>query len=1048
MLELIGGFPGSGKSRLLYSKINETVKGGNSALLIVPEQQLVFAEHRLADILAPNEMMKADALSFRRLANSVFRIYGGLACNYPGKGADILLMQRALVSVLPSLRLYKNVSPSDMRTVKKLIEARKNFSVNGISPAELSDICDGMNNKDRLYDKLYDLSLIMSAYDIILKKSFDDPNDDLTRLCELPQIGGYFSGKYIFIDSFNSFTKQEYNVIALMMRYARGVCIAINYTENDNRASATKTNECVKILKRLALSSGDHELNTIFTDYKKGREDLDTLTKGMFSDRHEKYTAVPENIRLFSASDPIAETDYVFRDILSYIKNGGRFKDCLICSPDIASYSGIISGMGERYGIPVFTSGRYSMNGRSAVRAIRSVIRIAIENFSLDSILEYMKSRFSCLTPDICDIVEDYIMTWGICGRKQWKNEWTCDPAGRGERASGKDMLPFLNEQRQKLYSSLEEITTTISKECSCSEKLVALTSFLMDTKMPEKLEELAMMAEESGDILSASYHRATWQGICDFLDTLYSVFSDVVCDGESFLRYIDTVTESADLGIIPTSSDEVLTGDLLLIRPESPKRVYIIGMSDKHFPSGETGGLFSDDDIERLESYDIKIGDNTEKKLYNDYFSLYCVSCVARESLFIGYSSSTPTGESVSGSSVLREFRSLFPSLESLKISQYTLSELEYLRDNSELISVFRYNDRISEELTDRIFKEGIQLSQSKLETYAMCPFSYFYKYVIKIREEKTPGFASNLIGTVLHAVFEEFMKSADSLGKSITELTDDECNEIIERVTLSVMKESDVDEEDMRSANLFRRIKHTAFLILRDMSGEFRKSSFRPVGYEVPVGNTGEGNPIPSPLFKLEDGTEISIRGVIDRVDTFKGKDGKVYVKITDYKTYDKNVALEDLDNGVNLQMFLYMIAICESPENSFDSHFGREKGDKYLPAAIFYHISKRPENGKGTSRNGFIVNDSEIIDALGRGSGRKVLDVSGSQKAVDEAFFGAMLEKTKDSVKHSAQGMKSGNCAVAPLKTSHEDGCKYCKFRPICRISAGNEPDDTND
>ena len=198
MFRLITGYPGSGKSTLIYNEINKILKTGKTGLLVVPEQMLVAAEREISVSIPDKYTLNMDVLSFRRLANRVFREYGGLCCNYPGGGADILMMQKALLSVLPVLKLYNNTSPDDMRTVKMLIEARKTLIRNKISIKTLSEICEKSELHDSFFNKLDDFSLIFAEYERILQGSFDDPDDDLTRLADNGEYYGFFADKHIF----------------------------------------------------------------------------------------------------------------------------------------------------------------------------------------------------------------------------------------------------------------------------------------------------------------------------------------------------------------------------------------------------------------------------------------------------------------------------------------------------------------------------------------------------------------------------------------------------------------------------------------------------------------------------------------------------------------------------------------------------------------------------------------------------------------------------------------------------------------------------------
>ncbi|MBO5744501.1 MAG: hypothetical protein J6R60_01800, partial [Clostridia bacterium] len=182
MLNIVCGYSAGGKSTLLLEYLQKALNEGKEAIFIVPEQQLVVTERRIADMVRAEDSLRVEVLSFRRLANRVFREYGGLCYNYFGKGADILLMWKALGGVAPFLSVYKDTEPDDLGTVEALLGARQMLKRGGVGIADMQKATLMLEGEDdRLKQKLEDLSLVFSLYDNIRQSRFDDPLDDLTR---------------------------------------------------------------------------------------------------------------------------------------------------------------------------------------------------------------------------------------------------------------------------------------------------------------------------------------------------------------------------------------------------------------------------------------------------------------------------------------------------------------------------------------------------------------------------------------------------------------------------------------------------------------------------------------------------------------------------------------------------------------------------------------------------------------------------------------------------------------------------------------------------
>ena len=83
---------------------------GRPQILIVPEQHSHSMERQLCAIGGSRVSLFAEVLSFTRLANRVFSVYGGLAAPALDGGGRLLLLCAALRSVAPELRVYQRPS--------------------------------------------------------------------------------------------------------------------------------------------------------------------------------------------------------------------------------------------------------------------------------------------------------------------------------------------------------------------------------------------------------------------------------------------------------------------------------------------------------------------------------------------------------------------------------------------------------------------------------------------------------------------------------------------------------------------------------------------------------------------------------------------------------------------------------------------------------------------------------------------------------------------------------------------------------------------------
>ena len=108
--------------------------------------------------------------------------------------------------------------------------------------------------------------------------------------------------------------------------------------------------------------------------------------------------------------------------------------------------------------------------------------------------------------------------------------------------------------------------------------------------------------------------------------------------------------------------------------------------------------------------------------------------------------------------------------------------------------------------------------------------------------------------------------------------------------------------------------------------MAGELRASDFAPLDFELDFGGDER-----MPPLELGTGKEkLTLTGVADRVDGWV-HEGKLYLRVVDYKTGRRKFDLSDVWYGMGLQMLLYLFALAENGS----ARYGRE----IVPAGVLY-------------------------------------------------------------------------------------------------------------
>ena len=195
---------------------------------------------------------------------------------------------------------------------------------------------------------------------------------------------------------------------------------------------------------------------------------------------------------------------------------------------------------------------------------------------------------------------------------------------------------------------------------------------------------------------------------------------------------------------------------------------------------------------------------------------------------------------------------------------------------------------DIISESVAKVLYGEVSPYSATRLERYSACAFAHFLQYGLKLTERAEYEFRAMDMGNIMHKVLEKLFQELNKEKLSLAGLTDEQRDEmadiLVEQVSAdygnTILKSSARNEYMIQRTK--RMVRRTVWAIQEQLKG----GEFQPEGVEV--------------VFQ---------GGRIDRVDTMETEDGKLYVKVIDYKTGNTSFDLVSLYHGLQLQLMIYM-------------------------------------------------------------------------------------------------------------------------------------------
>ena len=1102
MLKLCeGGFYSRNRDAVI-EEVQKCVARGERCYLIVPEQQTLLTESEMARVLPASAPLCFEVSNFSRFANSVFRELGGVAKEYCDRTRRMLVMWRTLSELSPTLSMTKTCKEINTGLVDKAIRAVVKMQSAAIDSDALLECAQSerLSANERLQSKLSDLSMIMSLYKKLLAEKFSDSTDDVALVCRvLEENADYLRGAHIFVEGFTSFTEPQYQLLSILMRRAS---LTVALTLPKLFSDSIEYTEPRGARERLISLANRYSCEVRLSRCDACREDTAPLLREVGELMWQNFSSIDYEaygdeeraaLSVYEAREPYEMCDFVAADIRRRVMMGNRYRDFAIIARDADSYAGILASSLTSYDIPHFISRGREVSSFEAIKLISCAYKVIASDFDRESLISYAKCSLCGISREACDEFEEYTHRWQINKSRFYDGMlWNMSPYGLdAEQGDVGESLKRINETRAALVEPLKELGELLCDAHTVSEHASALVAFLNRIRLEE---EIARQAEELIRIGEASLGedcKRLWKIICDSLDMLVDTLGTLPSTSDGFANLLTIAFSGAKVGRIPSYCDEVTVGSADMIRLSGKRHVYIIGVNAGEFPRAiKDSAYFTERDKATLASLGLGIDKENEIEYSKELFAFSRAFSYARESVTLLYSTAAQDFSKSEKSPIIDRIceicqekltikhiyeldamdfvytpKSALASLGRLDGCQYMT--VKGALEDGELAGLLHISEtdienrdmRLSENTLADIYPSDIRLSQSRIERYNSCPLAYFCDYNLALNEYERESFDARNIGSFIHSILENFFREVRDEKIVIADMSDEQKREMVSRHAGKYVKSLSADSllGTARAEVMLGRLVRSAMPVVEGLCREFAGCDFVPYEFELRIGNDRTGT-LPSPVkFESEDGTGVYVAGIIDRVDTYK-KDGDVYVRVVDYKTGKKDFKPSDLDEGENLQMFLYLKSIVDTENEKFRENIGAGKDGRLIPAGVIYvktdlsdvtvprpdaKIVDKELQGK-QSRRGMILDDATSIGAMNpsyipvKFTKTGEPDKRTAQNLYKIEEWDALMKKVEGAVVRTATRMKSGDVSTKPKITANKSYCEYCQYKPICRAS----------
>ncbi|MCH7773070.1 MAG: exodeoxyribonuclease V subunit gamma [Bacteroidetes bacterium] len=1035
---------------IVDSKINSGKL--NEILFIVPTNRKIRFLKRELISASPNKV--AEGINLETIGTFAVKLllgFEGHSRLISDEAAIVLLKQSFQETELKYFSNYRDEIPfGTLERVKNVISEYKRHR---ITPKLLMKESEKLSGSEKI--KAEDISNIYGRYQRkfyeLSTKEIGDVYDELLNLNDegfSQRFFEYFPDvNTIIINGFDEFTIPELEIINLSADI-NNIDLYLNFDYYKyNPVIFSHLDSCYNKLE----SKGFRVINDI--SIVEQTSFLDEVKQYLFSIKKVNKTAhFKSQITEITAFNRENEISLISKEIKKLINDNKAAPNKICVAINlIKPYTSIIRDQFSIFGIPFNLTDRFSLSTSSPIIAIINLLEILENDF-------YYKNIFRALSNNIIEIgdvdlnnlLKASIELKVISGFKNWINSINDAIIEQQNDDGSINEMRRYNVNYEKALDDITELNSLLKQ----FEKPMTLNTFYQNIceliyslniyiKILDGLEDsvekdvkavntFLNSIKELMDLLKLEYGEDKKLPLKFYLNQLITI--------ASFSRY--NIKEKPGYGVLVTTLNE--------IRGLQFDYLFIAGLTDGDFPTRYSPEIFFSGSFAKEE-----IRHQTEER-----YHFYQALCSWKKGLYLTHPQTDERKELVE-SNFLQEFKVTFEIGEKTEedyddIIYSRLELLKYVGDSvrknhtnillpegeefnlkeakraieineirlNEPFTDSSYTGVLTNELTDELKNKLLELkdkqySITQLESYAKCPFQYFADRVLHLNtlEEPTEELEAFELGSLLHVILFEFytklkreniiLQGADDkkfikAEKLLFNTARDKIDKLKLNSSLSFYEKEKIlgIDDDKRNSILYK------FLL------EERNSTdgFIPEFFELAFGKvdklTGDKS-LSGEEFEIGD---VKIRGKIDRVD-INEKDGTI--KIVDYKLSGNRPKQNDLQNGLSLQLPLYLYAAKELIKSQLNKN--------YEPFGAEIYSLKYNQKDFG----------SKLV-----GIGRAKNDKDKMVLLAEE-----MIKICIESISKYVEEISLGKFNLSQLEDRESKVCKYCNFRSICRIQELN-------
>lgn len=1104
------GPSGSGKSHRIYEEIMQRAaeEPGRNFLIIVPDQFTMQTQKDLVMRSDRDGILNIDVLSFGRLSHRILEEVGTKEMPVLDDTGKSLVLQKVAADLKEQLPAMGSLLHKQ-GYIHEVKSAISEFMQYGISTQDMDKLITSAQKRGALAMKLRDLKTLYRGFQDYIRDHFITTEETLDVLRRSLSKSKILKGSVVVFDGFTGFTPIQNRLIQELMRVCAETIVTVTigvgedpYKMDGEQKLFHLSKKTVADLEKLAAEAEVERGEDLFVKGGPNRfakaPALHYLEQNLFRYQYEPYAGEQQEIHMFEALSPREEVHQTALYIRHLIREQGMtYRDIAVVIGDLEGYASYVETEFGQLEIPCFLDRTRGIVLNPMIEYIKSALQLYIKDFSYDTVFHFLRSGMADISREEIDELENYVIRTGARGYRTYSRLFTrrteeLQGNAEGSEQAEEKTMERLNRIRQQFMDAVE-ILHMGSRE-KAGDYVSHLYDFLEQNQVQQKLLNYQQQFEKEGDLSRAREYAQIYRLVMDLLDQVYELLGEEEISRQEFADILEAGFGEITVGTIPQNVDRIVVGDMERTRLKQVKVLFFLGVNDGNIPKNASkGGIISDMDREFLIESGTEMAPSPRQQMYIQRLYLYLNMTKPSEQLYLSYAKVNSEGKGIRPSYLIDTVRKLFPAmsveypqnrsrLEQIEGRQegarYLAEELrEYVegtlpeeerqdfylmyrayeadaagRDLLTRAAFRRYRESgLSRIVARALYGQQLENSVSRLETYAACACRHFLQYGLSLQEREEFGFEASDMGTVYHAVLENFAGKLAEFNLTWWDFTEDFAAKAVKESVeaYAATYGETVLYSSARNEYAITRMSRILTRTVLTLQKHLKQGSFQPDDYELSFRFAED---LDSIHVDLSEDEKMHLQGRIDRIDVSEDAE-HVYVKVIDYKSGNRKFDLAALYYGLQLQLVVYMNAAMEMES--------RKHPDKEIvPAALLYYHIDDPTietpveltdeqiNEQILAKlrmNGVVNSDPEVVERLDRYMQDKsvVIPVEKKKDGSFSARSGVLSREEMQlissyvdaKIRSIGREILDGKIAANPYEKGNEEACTYCAYKKVC-------------